>query len=633
MPIYVTQILNFGQTRIDSFSQRGLTTSTSSTVREADIVYIGLRDLERTIVLNCVEYFGGRIENGTKVTGTFPIPCGALKSFGVEGVRKPDVIVRSKDVSRDAANQYGLMQDDKPNTYVGQLTLEGFSELYQSQIDPFINTPAGNTNLSGFAAWVWAVRGLKMWVRMMEGHAKLHDWCESSIVTSKIRSIIGTEKGKVDLAGMQMAVEDKKDSSVITENWGVWAPTYGVQKLISLGDVKTELKFGFAYECSTFTIASKGYLLEYFPGMMRGDSGYVYDKFMHMFSRCVSSDQEAANAIYPLIRRGHRSLADTQAGIELQHMYFGIELCSNGGVVKYLYDESQYVGFVFCPYGDAKLLVKNVIIEPLDSDKLVSQVHNLVSHFAAIQSIGNVLRSLTNVAGNRVDFEDERARHNPRYIRNIIMTIASSIIAEQTVQDALIVAIKDLRFTQTFWDIKSPARVLDFINALSSSAVWSDEPMYVSLNTLTARNSIVNYLCAFGPTAPSIFHGDTMKQIAEPSQDDPNLRVVGDKRVVPYIPFYVKGLMAAAGDWASVSNTRAFKYFAPKKNTAGIFSDRKKDDGIISSPLFDTFYASLRLYVAAGRGGKTKDVQSGRKRAGEEMAVDGPSKKKFFAGI
>jgi len=142
----------------------------------------------------------------------------------------------------------------------------------------------------------------------------------------------------------------------------------------------------------------------------------------------------------------------------------------------------------------------------------------------------------------------------------------------------------------------------------------------------------MNYLSVFGMQAPSIYNGDTVKAIARPEADDPNLAIIGEHRVLPYIPFTIKGLIQAAGDWATVANTKTLKYTcAKKKANSGTFADRKKDDGIISEGRFEPFYQTLRQFVHLGTGGSTSEIDKKKKKRkaddGNEMDVDRAPKK------
>lgn len=185
-----------------------------------------------------------------------------------------------------------------------------------------------------------------------------------------------------------------------------------------------------------------------------------------------------------------------------------------------------------------------------------------------------------------------------------------------------------MRYQQTYWTI-NPENILMFLRYMLQRVDMMDEPMYLHTDVLMGRSSnILEYLSVFGGQAPSFYFGNVVKQIRNVNDVDPNLANVNNKRALPHIPFAIKGLIASALDWATVRRSKAFKFAGPKKNGQGApFSDAKARDGIITSPQFDAFYSSLRMWVYSGDSGTI--VQKGKRKAGEDMETDeaGSSKK------
>jgi len=388
MPIFVVQQLNFGVSKVDSFTSRGLSTSTSSTVRDADIVLFGPKDLARCFAAACQEDFSSAIGGGRSkvVNDIIPQPNNGLRFFDTVGMRVPTVVVISKDLTREIAGSMGLIQLDKADHYAGTLTPDVFAELMNQQQNPYVMTPAGNTNLAGYAAWTWAVRGVKQFVSFIERRGAAEVWVGDGVVKSKMLTLGEKEVEKV----MKKAPKDEKDPS-----FGLWSTVGDNSRSIRIltGNL-LNVKSGFAAEASNYKAEGCGYLFEYFPGMMNGDPNYVFDIFMQYFGNSISADTETVKQTLMMMRKGCRSLCNTQAGLELQHMYLGISMGMRGGNVKYLTDEAQYCGFCYYPYSTSQILVRNITRPPYEAESLQLEIESLATHKRSISAIATILENL-----------------------------------------------------------------------------------------------------------------------------------------------------------------------------------------------------------------------------------------------
>lgn len=375
-----------------------------------------------------------------------------------------------------------------------------------------------------------------------------------------------------------------------------------------------------------------GFVFPYFREMITADADTPFQHFLKIYHHCIAANAEEASQSLELLRRGFRFLASTAAGKVVQHIYFGIQLCIElGGIMHLIKDGSEYAGFAI--EGDnLSLLSKNRIRTSYSADDVETALELLSSHQSAVKLIYEAVVAIGRIDGADEEFvTQEECTQNPRKLRKLIQDRPAVSINE--LREVLNENIGKLRYSQAYWEITS-SNILRFFQLMSQRSEIMQEPMYVHIDVFTNRSSsILEYLSVFGAQAPSIYFGNTVKQVKAVDEEDPNLRILQGKKVLPHIAFVKKGLIAAGADWATVQRQKAFKFAGPRQGAGPnpAFSDAKARDGIISTPDLDTFYPLLRLWcfsAQANNSGK-KDTK-GKKRAIDEdtgMAEAGSSKK------
>lgn len=398
-------------------------------------------------------------------------------------------------------------------------------------------------------------------------------------------------------------------------------PATGTKRYFAAGQIRVipapDQKTGF-----------EGYIFPYFREMLTADPDTPFQQFLKLYHHCISTDAEEMASSMELLRRGFRFLASTAAGKVVQHIYFGMQLCIEmGGFMYLIKDGAEYTGFAIEGKG-LSLLAKNKVRNSYDEDDILSALSLLSTHGTAVKRIFDAVIAISRFDGNMEEITVDECKKNPRLLRALIQARGAKDIEE--IREILNEYIGQLRYQQTYWDT-TPKNILRFLQAMSQNVSMKDEPMYVHIDVLTNRSSeILEYLSVFGAQAPSFYYGNTVKQLMNTGEEDPNLRLIDGKRAVPHLPYVKKGLIQSAMDWATIRRSHAIKFQGPKKQgqNAG-YSDSRSRDGVIANPEFEDFYPLLRLWSYSRSndgGGKSK----GKKRAtdGDDDMEEGSSKKK-----
>jgi hypothetical protein len=283
-----------------------------------------------------------------------------------------------------------------------------------------------------------------------------------------------------------------------------------------------------------------------------------------------------------------------------------------------LADGGQYCGFTLVG-GRSRIMYKNVIKDPLSVDDFKTQLQRLNEHTQAIEDICSMVEAVATIEdGNVRTLDRAKAAISPRYINTEIRGRPANLIEE--IREDLRAPIERLKYSQNYWE-KSAKDISNFVARLVTGSDMEDEPMWPSEAVLLNRtNDILRLLSVFGGQAPSIFNGNSAKKVAAPGIEDPNLRIVDKKRVVQYIPFYTKGLIAAAADWQAAKNSTSFKFIPARANEGRAMASAKQRSGVIRDPDFDTFYSNLRQWMHTKI--ERKVDPGSKKRKTGEMDVD-----------
>lgn len=375
------------------------------------------------------------------------------------------------------------------------------------------------------------------------------------------------------------------------------------------------------------TPGGSGHVFPYFKEMLDGDPDFAFGVFSRLFSKSYADNEIELGELATILRRGFRYLANCGPGRVLQHVYFAIDLSiKTGDVPHFIIDGGEYAGFCLMG-GSCKILDKNVLRSPLESDAIRVELSKINEHAVSVESLCTILEGIDMIDGTAGSIDRPKALTSPRYIRNEINKRPVNLVEEN--KTTLKSCIEKMKYAQQYWEI-TPENILKLISRMSSKADMGDEPMYASDLVLLNRTSdILPYLAVFGQQAPSIFEGNSIKQIARSEVEDPNLVENNDKkRAVPYIPYYKKGLIAAAGDWSNVRNNKSFKFIAPKKNEQGGFASVKARSGVIANPHFSAFYTFLRQWVYTEREIAMQTQSRKRDLDMDDNAEAGPSRKR-----
>jgi hypothetical protein len=147
-----------------------------------------------------------------------------------------------------------------------------------------------------------------------------------------------------------------------------------------------------------------GFLFPFFREMLDSDPDTPFDIFMSIFKSCIAGTPQSFAQIVPMLRKGVRHLSSTLAGKVIQHIYFGIKLSLESGLIMdTILDGGKYVGFML--KGPAVILARGSMVPPMEHEALQKAVEGLGRHRATVQKIAEMLYviPLTGAAQHAID--------------------------------------------------------------------------------------------------------------------------------------------------------------------------------------------------------------------------------------
>jgi len=628
MPVFLTRTTNF-KTKVDAFQRRGLDNQSSAKVSELSIIAVSPKPIE-----NVIRFSHMSSELKGRLDGSYEqfveVPRAMLRRFdAVCPFEGPQLIVEMK-TGGEVLNGLGLFEvaSSKQAIFGGQPTHDQFVQICALGIDFYQNVPAGNVNIAGYIAFEQAWKGIRALYACGGG-----DPGEGGAVRAYV-----TTEGAKGLAPVPAVppVTDKEGALVRegrpAKEGGGWTFLHTTTIQLASGN-KPAVSGIPAISTADADLEFGGLLFPYFKEMLEPDVDFAYNVFISLYALCLEDGEGPTSEAINVHRRGFRYLANSYAGRIIQHVYLGVRLAIDTGAALILVkDGSEYAGFVLRS-ASIRVALQNKVYSALSAADLSAELASMDIHNKTLISLYDLI-----VAQRRMDGAEEartldELKKNPRILREMIQMRYPEDI--DTIRKEIGELIVELKYQQTFKSV-SKANVVQFMSSMNLKTPLLDEPMYIHLDVLCNRSSdILSYLSVFGAQAPSIYHGSKTLSIAHPDKQDPSLEVVDGRSKVPHMPFVIKGLTAAALDWASTYRQKSFKFTPAQTKYGGRgFSSAKGRDGFVDAPEFEGFYRNLRQWVYTGvaeKGGKGKK----RKSAGEgDMSDDedrppAPKKNKF----
>jgi len=539
----------------------------------------------------------------------------AFRHISAHSISPPPVLcVTAGGDDDEAMKSYGMMKIDqgRKNFWGGSPSIENFRSIVKvigGVKDE--QTPAGNVSCVGFLAHNMAWKAVGAFCSLSRGLAVEG---KSIPVTVEGHKEIKFRTGmKVEVGGIKGGVRMEVGGAADIDHTMM---TISDLVLVPIPIAGIDLS-AYSYT-SKERLPGPGHVFPYFHGLLTPDRDLVGDVFFRYFGNCIAGSTEDFARLAGLLRRGFRNLQSCRQGLELQHIFYGIDMAVRlGGQFALISEGREYRGFAVVRT-EGSILDKNVVRPALSTEDIKKEVDKLRVHERALAKIKTILDGIPDVSGVATEMDIELYRLSARRLAEFIYTKDTSLLSDDD-KTALRDAIEETVYAQTYWEI-TPENLMKLLRALVHNKWFdADAPYYLYRGVALSTDPVTRALAAFGPDAPSCFQGDERRTISKPGVDDPNLvKTDGRRTRLPYIPIYRVPILTAATHWKSVQSRGEIR-FKPPRAKKPEFTNRTAMQFAVEGDHFDAFYTLLREYVA----GKTIATRTQKgKRGADQMDLD-----------
>lgn len=176
MAIYLTHQISFA-TKVEAFKVRGLNNQVSVKASDAGIYPVTRSSLEcKTRFAHLEDELPARLDKKTSAYSVVPKYDNILHKFDKIHFEAPTLIVEMKS-GGEVLHSFGMFETgtSKMGLYAGKPSTEHFRQIMTLGLDYYDTVPAGNVNLSGYAAFVQAWRGINAFFFMGGGDTKTEE--------------------------------------------------------------------------------------------------------------------------------------------------------------------------------------------------------------------------------------------------------------------------------------------------------------------------------------------------------------------------------------------------------------------------------------------------------------------------
>lgn len=244
-----------------------------------------------------------------------------------------------------------------------------------------------------------------------------------------------------------------------------------------------------------------GLLFPYFPDMMDSDFNFVSGVVKEYFLECLGDTRDEILGNYRDFKGSMGSIASTETGRVLQHLFLGISLAVRAqGRLFPIMDQRRYLGFTLHGWYFT-VSIDGYKHRPVDTAELAKQVRRVDEHAVALAEILQRLQKLKLKDTNRVPSKmflqtaKEDALRNPRALANLVRSFK---LEENEIIEEIEKMATRLSFPQRYWPftVENILRAIDLL--VSDSFPPIDVPMFARGGTITAEKPAISIFAAFG---------------------------------------------------------------------------------------------------------------------------------------
>lgn len=364
-----------------------------------------------------------------------------------------------------------------------------------------------------------------------------------------------------------------------------------------------------------------GRAFPYFDRMNIPEGSTIRNVISTYFLRNLGETRSEQMGTFRLFRNAWESLSKTQEGGVVAHIMTGIRLSLETQTRLFIVIRSgEYCGF--CLLGALwSCTVDKETFDWVSAEELRVAVDSMSSHAEAKKCIALVLSSCPTIVGSGEGLPREVKVEDISSSVKLWNAIKGRRLSEKD-KDELTRYFGLLAYTRSYRqpDAAGLQWLFERMADTQQPDLPDDSPLFIPPNFDLYSKPVFQYLCSFGPNAPSFVNSSGSTFLIPPtSENDTNEEVdAKGKKRLPHILVSLKPVSVAYGDMMKVVKDRAIKMDLAEragKNRNLVFGGEQRN----------VVYEGLREML-------NKVVEVPAKRGLEEGNYGGPQRKKMLLG-
>lgn len=299
-----------------------------------------------------------------------------------------------------------------------------------------------------------------------------------------------------------------------------------------------------------------GLLFPYFDGLNRPDYTTIREIFIQHFFRLFGETFESCKEKHAEYKQGIQNLCNTKAGMELTHVFKGIQLALQTQTRLYVLFDAGYKGFLLLG-AQFSIWDGSKWVNPVSPEELKVEISLMDTHGRNITRIAEMLSDMTLKNKRKETVTAADLNSATELMGKMKIRSFEEFEGKKEFDECL----QGLVWPKDYWKI-SPASLLSFLSNYSSEGAPSpnpEYPMYIPSCDSPISDTLFQHLAVFGPDAPSMWNTRGSAYALVPGSTRKSDKGKEKEEEMPAAPkeliILPKPLLVAYRDWNKVFNT------------------------------------------------------------------------------
>jgi len=401
----------------------------------------------------------------------------------------------------------------------------------------------------------------------------------------------------------EMTEEDQKNLAAAEKKWTAANPFAYYHEFVNAKPSPKNFPF---FGPTSQVPFLHGLCFPYFLEMLEPDFRVIPEMINRYFKWSLGSDEVSSEREFGFIKSGNMTSAPTYAGMQLQHLLYGIHLAIETQTRLFVVIErALYLGFVLLGC-DFNIWIHGKQLGPRTPEELKHDVERMSTNTSLLVEVVDLVNCLADIDEVTIDLEASEIKS----ARQIWYRLREKSAGDDD-KAKILVKLQSVTFETPYLRVTPENIIMALDTIYNEGSLPAQTPMFVYTDFFNFSDKELEVLSLFGPSAFSMlqFKGKIWEIRNEGELDPADVEVeIGKSRVktkaLPQLYISVKPLVACANDMRHMIRTRSVSQgteaSGASKNIRFAGADR------------DAIWGTLKKLSTARDAGRDKRIEENR---------------------